>query len=109
MIAGGPVVCDAGPLMVLAKLNMLYLLNDLYSRVYIPFSVYHEVVVEGMRQGYKDARTVKIFLDHLGWTPKPGESSVKRAFWGRINPNIILCQEEQGNEHPVLIPLSLGE
>ena len=44
------------PLMALAKLNLLHLLKALYGRVYFARSVYDETVVEGMRQGYEDAR-----------------------------------------------------
>ena len=50
-----PVISNAGPLMVLAKLNLLNLLKQLYGRVYFARSVYDETVIEGMRQGYEDA------------------------------------------------------
>jgi predicted nucleic acid-binding protein len=53
----GPVIADAGPLMALAKLNLLYLLKQLYGQVLLPQSVFAEVVVEGMRQGFEDAHT----------------------------------------------------
>ncbi len=36
------VVADAGPLMVLAKLNLLHLLKQLYGQVQFPRSVYEE-------------------------------------------------------------------
>ena len=35
-----PVVSDTGPLITLAKLNLLHLLERLYRRVYFPGSVY---------------------------------------------------------------------
>jgi predicted nucleic acid-binding protein len=53
--------------MVLAKLHLLHLLAELYDRVHIPRSVYSEVVVEGLRQGFADARTLRHFLDQTGW------------------------------------------
>ena len=62
-----PPVSNAGPLLVLAKLNALYLLKLLYGRVHVPSSVYSEVVVQGMRQGYEDARTLQIFLEQVQW------------------------------------------
>ena len=65
-----PVVSNAGPLMALAKLNLLHLLKALYGYVHIPRSVYNEVVVEGMRQGYEDARTLYLFLNQMGWSPE---------------------------------------
>ena len=47
------VITNAGPLMALAKLNLLHLLKDLYGRVQFPRTVYDEVVVQGMRQGIR--------------------------------------------------------
>ncbi len=64
-----PVVINAGPLMVLAKLNALHLLRKLYEQVLIPRSVYDEVVLEGLRQGYQDARTLQLFLAQVKWSP----------------------------------------
>ena len=55
------VVCNAGPLIVLAKLNALHLLEKLYNRVHIAEAVFDEVIVEGLRHGYTDARTAQIF------------------------------------------------
>jgi predicted nucleic acid-binding protein len=52
-----------------AKLNLLHLLKALYGRVYFARSVYDETVVEGMRQGHEDARTLHLFLDQMGWHP----------------------------------------
>jgi len=64
-----PVVANAGPLMVLAKLNLLHLLKQLYGRVSLPQSVFEEVVVEGMRRGFEDAHTLQLFLSQEGWQP----------------------------------------
>ena len=63
-----PVVSNAGPLMALAKLNLLHLLKDLYGRIRFSQEVYAEVVERGMQQGYDDARTLKLFLDQNDWT-----------------------------------------
>ena len=56
-----PVVSDTGPLITLAKLNLLHLLERLYRRVYFPGSVYKEAVVEGLRQGLEDTHTLRLF------------------------------------------------
>lgn len=69
----GPVVSDAGPLVTLAKLNLLHLLKDLYGRVYFARSVYDETVIEGMRQGHEDARTLLLFLDQMKWGPQKAD------------------------------------
>lgn len=80
MSAGTAVVSNAGPLMVLAKLNILHLLKALYVRVHISRSVYDEVVTEGALQGYEDARTLQFFLNQMGWEPEdiaPAETPVE--------------------------------
>jgi predicted nucleic acid-binding protein len=52
------VVCDAGPLIALGKLNLLYLLERLYGRVAVGSTVYEETVVSGAAQGYPDALVI---------------------------------------------------
>jgi uncharacterized protein len=84
------VVCDAGPLIVLAKLNLLYLLIQLYNYVHIVDTVYDEVVLQGQRQGYADAKTVQIFLQDVGWHPE----IVVPDQLNRISPEIQLDRGE---------------
>ncbi len=64
-----PVVCDAGPLLVLAKLHQLYLLKSLYGYVHIPEAVYEEAVTVGLRRGYVDVQVLHQFLTQVGWKP----------------------------------------
>jgi predicted nucleic acid-binding protein len=64
-----PVVSNAGPLMVLAKLNLLHLLKEVYGRVYFSGAVYAEVVQAGIRSGYQDAFTLRQFFNDSGWQP----------------------------------------
>ncbi|MEA3416289.1 MAG: DUF3368 domain-containing protein [Thermodesulfobacteriota bacterium] len=54
------VVTNAGPLMALAKLGLLYLLGRLYRKVEMPVAVYDEVVLRGMEQGFSDSLQVKL-------------------------------------------------
>jgi predicted nucleic acid-binding protein len=42
------VLCNAGPLMALGKLNRLHVLADLFDQVQIPRAVYEEVVTQGL-------------------------------------------------------------
>ncbi|MEA3308146.1 MAG: DUF3368 domain-containing protein [Chloroflexota bacterium] len=69
------VVCNAGPLMVLAKLNVLHLLKELYERVHIPQTVYDEVVIAGLRHGHKDAQVLRLFFQSVAWNPEEVDSS----------------------------------
>jgi predicted nucleic acid-binding protein len=61
------VVCNAGPLIALGKLNRLHLLADLYGEVQIPQAVYREVVTEGIARGAADAVVVRLFWKRQGW------------------------------------------
>lgn len=63
-------ISNVGPLIVLAKLNVLHLLKELFDHVHIPRSVYNEVVTEGLRRGHEDARTLQLFLEQVGWLPE---------------------------------------
>jgi len=63
------VVANAGPLMALAKLNLLYLLKELYGRVLFTRSVYDEVVLQGIHREFEDAHVLQRFLRQEGWEP----------------------------------------
>lgn len=65
------VITNAGPLIALAKLNLLHLLEPLYGRVQIPVAVYEEAVVAGTRQGFTDAYTLRSFMQQQAWEPVP--------------------------------------
>ena len=54
------IVADASPLIALAKLDRLELLNSLFSTLYLPVTVHFEVTSD---QARPDARLLKLFLD----------------------------------------------
>lgn len=62
-------VSNAGPLMVFSKLNILYLLKELYGQVEVPLSVYRETVTVGIRRGFPDAQTLNSFFIQNEWKP----------------------------------------
>jgi predicted nucleic acid-binding protein len=107
----GAVVANAGPLMVLAKLNLLHLLGQLYGQVLFSRLVYEEVVAEGMRQGFEDAHTLQLFLTQEGWTPTevnemPNDVASLRLDRGELESitlaltldALLLIDEERGRE-----------
>ncbi len=61
------VLCNAGPLMALGKLNRLDILAGLYGEVQIPRAVYNEVVTQGLARGAPDALTVRLFWQRQRW------------------------------------------
>jgi predicted nucleic acid-binding protein len=56
------VVTNAGPLMALGKLGLVYLLHQLYSPVLVPSAVRDEVVVRGLESGQPDAYAVELAI-----------------------------------------------
>jgi len=87
--------------MVLAKLNLLHLLKELYGCVHIPHSVYDEVVVEGMRQGYEDARTLFLFLNQVGWGPEDVDALA-------ITADLEEAGLDQGERDTLAMAIALG-
>lgn len=61
------VLCNAGPLIALGKLNRLDLLAGIYGQVQIPRAVYDEAVTQGLVLGMPDARTIRLFWQAQGW------------------------------------------
>ena len=55
------VVCDAGPLMALAKLGVLSKVFSVYPLLTISETVYHEAVVSGLAIGARDAAEIDNF------------------------------------------------
>ncbi len=63
----GIVVSNAGPLMVFSKLNLLHLFKERYRHILIPQAVYEETVINGIRYGFEDAYTLRLFLEQNNW------------------------------------------
>lgn len=61
------VLCNAGPLIALGKLNRLELLAELYGEVQVPRAVYAEAVTQGLALGAPDARTIRLFWQAKDW------------------------------------------
>jgi predicted nucleic acid-binding protein len=74
------VLCNAGPLIALGKLNRLGLLADLYGEVQIPRRVYDEVVTQGLARGAPEAMTVRLFWQRQGWPVVDVPSDVLSAY-----------------------------
>lgn len=64
-------VFDATPLIYLAKVGRLRLVDDLNGACVIPQPVYEEVVETGVEQGYPDARRIEsaVETDHFEIVP----------------------------------------
>ena len=56
------VAVNSTPLIYLSKANSLWILTSIF-KVFIDNIVYEEVVLEGIKKGFKDALSVKKFID----------------------------------------------
>lgn len=61
------VLCNAGPLIALGKLNRLELLAEIYGQVQVTRAVYDEAVTQGLALGAPDARTIRLFWQAKDW------------------------------------------
>jgi len=98
-------VSNAGPLMVLAKLHLLHLLHLLdllYGRVRIARSVYEEAVVEGLRYGHEDAKTLRRYLGQVGWQPEDVPEPA-------ISDELREAPLDRGERETIALALSLGD
>ena len=104
------VLCNAGPLITLGKLNRLELLAELYEQVAIPRTVYEESVIRGLALGMPDARTIHLFWRAKSWhvievaaamlivyepsvTLDPGETEVLALAQTLSDPLVLLDDE----------------
>ena len=85
------VLCNAGPLITLGKLNRLELLVELYGEVQIPHRVYNEVVISGLAKGASDAVTVRLFWQRQKWPVVDVPPSVLDSY----TPSVILDAGER--------------
>jgi predicted nucleic acid-binding protein len=96
------VLCNAGPLMALGKLNRLYLLADLFGQVQIPRAVYDEVVTQGLVRGAPDALTVRLFWQRQQWPIV----DVPKALLSAYVPPVVL---DPGETELLALALSLAD
>lgn len=80
------VLCNAGPLIALGKLNRLELLAELYDQVQIPHAVYDEAVTQGLALGAPDARTIRLFWQAKNWPIVKVSATMRAAY----KPPVIL-------------------
>ena len=101
MTSGPAVVSNAGPLIVLAKLNVLHLLKALYGCVHVVRPVYEEVVVEGMRAGHEDARALYLFLAQMKWP-------IEEVAPEEIPPDLAEASLDRGERETLALAMVLG-
>lgn len=78
-------ISNAGPLIVLGKLNRLELLAELYETVAIPQAVYDEVVTQGLRRGATDATVVRLFWNQKQWPVLECDSKTRQQYQAHVH------------------------
>ena len=90
----GPVVVNAGPLIALATVSQLGVLESLYERVLVPLAVEDEVVVAGHGRPGADDVAAAEFLERVRVAPAP-EPLLARAL-GRGEAEVIALAHRLG-------------
>jgi len=98
------VVCDSSPIIALALIDKLELLDQLFNEVIIPFNVYKELTIPNKPEAKKiklwaktktfaakNLRTVKLLQTMLD----AGESEAISLYWER-NADYLLIDEKKG-------------
>ena len=114
------IISNSSPLILLAKIVKLSILEELYSKVLIPYEVYKEVIVEGKKENYSDAALVEkcinefIFVKHLEQEHKKEAEKLKEIIGLGESEAIELCLQEKSklllmdNLEPRKIAKSMG-
>ena len=75
------IICDAGPLIFLAKIDQLNILKAIAKEVWIPTSVWNEVVIDS--ELHDETKELKMFLSNCIRDPDP---ILERVFKLEVDP-----------------------
>ncbi len=95
------IISDTSPLILLARISRLKLLEELYRKVHIPYEVYNEAVVNGKREYYGDAALIEnginefIFVQTLNSQYKQEANRLKRVIGSGESEAIAMCLQEK--------------
>ena len=82
------IISNSSPLILLAKISKLNILEKLHKKITIPYAVYNEVIINGKNENYSDAALIEksinefIFVKHLNQGYKT--ESEKTKMTGKI-------------------------
>ena len=95
------IISNSSPLILLAKIGKLSILEELHSKVLIPYGVYKEVIVEGKKENYSDAAFIEkcindfIFVKDLIEEHKKEAEKLKGVIGLGESEAIQLCLQEK--------------
>ena len=95
------IISNSSPLILLAKIGKLNLLEKLYKRITLPYAVYNEVVARGKSENYSDAALIEkninefIFVKHLNQEYKKEAEKLSSIVGFGESEAISLCIQEK--------------
>ena len=95
------IISNSSPLILLAKINKLSVLEKLYKKIYVPYEVYNEVVIKGKRENYSDASLIErdmnefIFVINLNSEHKKEAEKLKNIIGSGESEAIALSLQEK--------------
>ena len=96
------IISNSSPLILLAKINKLTILEKLYKKINIPYEVYNEVVIKGKKENYGDAALIEkyvneiIFVSNLNQVYRKEAEKLKCIIGSSESEAIALCLQENG-------------
>lgn len=95
------IISNSSPLIILAKINKLNLLEKLYQKIHIPYEVYEEVIIKGKKENYSNAAVIEneinefIFVVNLNPEHKKEAEKLKNILGSGESEAITLCLQEK--------------
>ena len=91
------IVSNATPLISLAKIDRLYLLQDMFEKIYIPQGVYEEVVMEGAGKDGAEEVSAAQWIQVIDVHDRPGIKAMSDKLDKGESETIVLAQELGAN------------
>ncbi|MEK6984208.1 MAG: hypothetical protein AABX33_06560 [Nanoarchaeota archaeon] len=95
------IISNSSPLILLAKISKLNILEKLYKKISIPYEVYNEVIIKGKKENYSDAVLIEkhinefIFVKSLNSEYKKETEKLKDIIGSGECEAIALCMQEK--------------
>lgn len=95
------IISNSSPLILLAKISKLNVLEKLYRKITIPQEVYNEVIIKGKYENYSDASLIEkninefIFVKDLTQEHKKEAEKLKSIIGSGESEAVALCMQER--------------
>ena len=94
-------ISNSSPLILLAKINKLSVLEKLYKKIHISHEVYNETIIKGKKENYGDAALIErhineiIFVIKLNLEYKKEAEKLSNILGSGESEAIALCLQEK--------------